>query len=186
MVIAAALLVLLVLVAALFACWPLLRHKTGRGRLLLAGSVVVLVGALGGGAYLMVGHPYLAARSFSEPSQQDYAGLVATLAHHMVREPRDPRGWLLLARGYANLGDERDAEAAYRRGIGAMVVALDQRLKAAPNDPDGWQRLIRSYVVLGDSDNARMAFAAAHKALAKNAPAIAALDAEAKDLKLQK
>ena len=186
MLIAAALLVLLVVVAALIACWPLLGPKAGRGRLLLAGSVVALVGALGGGAYLMQGHPYLAARTFSEPSQQDYAGLVATLAHHMVREPRDPRGWLLLARGYANLGDERDAEAAYRRGIDAMVAALDRRLKVAPNDPDAWQRLIRSYVVLGDMDNARAALAAARKALAKNAAGLAALDAEAKDLKLQK
>lgn len=186
MVIAAAILVLLVIAGALFACWPLLRRTAGRERFLLAGSIGALVAGIAGGAYLGLGHPYLAARTFSEPSQQDYPGLVATLAHHMVREPQDPRGWLLLARGYANLGDERDAEAAYRRGIGAMVAALSERLKTAPNDPDGWLRLIRSYVVLGDPDSARTALTSAHKALARNAPATAALDAEAKELKLQK
>jgi cytochrome c-type biogenesis protein CcmH/NrfG len=186
MVIAAALLVLLVVAGAAFACWPLLRPAASWGRALLAGLIVALVAGIAGGAYLALGHPYLAARTFSEPSKQDYPGLVAILAHRMVREPQDPRGWLLLARGYASLGDERDAEAAYRRGIGAMVAALSERLKTAPNDLECWQRLVRSYVVLGDPDSARTALASARKAFAGNAAAIAALDAEAKDLKLQK
>lgn len=70
--------------------------------------------------------------------------------------------------------------------IAAMVAGLADRLKRAPNDPDGWQRLVKSYVVLGDMDKARAALADARRVFASNATELAALSAEARDLKLEK
>ena len=70
--------------------------------------------------------------------------------------------------------------------IAAMVASLAERLKQAPNDPDGWQRLVKSYVVLGDADKARAALADARGVFAGNKAELAALAAEARDLKLEK
>ncbi|MGH6871523.1 MAG: tetratricopeptide repeat protein [Rhizomicrobium sp.] len=68
--------------------------------------------------------------------------------------------------------------------VNAMVAGLAARLKAQPADPEGWQRLVRSYAMLGDGAKAAAALADAHAALKGNAPALAALDAEAKQLGL--
>ena len=65
-----------------------------------------------------------------------------------------------------------------------MVAMLAAQLKAAPDDPAGWQRLIHAYTVLGEIDKARDALATARKTFATQHDAQAALDAEAKDLKL--
>lgn len=73
-----------------------------------------------------------------------------------------------------------------RPNIAVMVAGLAERLKHAPNDPDGWQKLVKSYVVLGDADKARAALADARHVFAGNRVALAALDAEARDLKLEK
>lgn len=70
--------------------------------------------------------------------------------------------------------------------VANMVAGLAQRLKANPNDGDGWQRLVRAYAVLGDKKNAMDAIARARRALKSNPDALAALDAEAKSLGLQK
>ena len=70
--------------------------------------------------------------------------------------------------------------------VGAMVARLAERLKTEPNDPAGWQRLIRAYSVLGDADKARAALADAHAALRDNQHALAAIDAEAASLGVQK
>lgn len=65
-----------------------------------------------------------------------------------------------------------------------MVAGLAARLKTQPNDPESWQRLVRAYSVLGDADKAKAALADGRKAMAKNAAATAALNEEAKTLKL--
>jgi cytochrome c-type biogenesis protein CcmH len=70
--------------------------------------------------------------------------------------------------------------------IAAMVAGLAERLKHAPNDPEGWQRLVKSYAVLGDTDKARAALADARRVFTANKAELAALDAEARDLKLEK
>src|SRR6202789_3469390 len=70
--------------------------------------------------------------------------------------------------------------------IAAMVAGLAARLRAQPNDPQGWQRLVRAYVVLGDSAKANAALADARSALKQDSSAMAALNVEAKELKLQK
>ena len=66
----------------------------------------------------------------------------------------------------------------------AMVAGLAARLKDTPNDAAGWQRLIRAYSVLGERAEAQDALATARKTFAQEHEVMTALDAEAKDLKL--
>lgn len=70
--------------------------------------------------------------------------------------------------------------------ISAMVAGLAARLKSQPNDPEGWQRLVRAYAVLGDRDKAEKAVSDARAALKDNKLAMAAIDEEAKELKIAK
>jgi cytochrome c-type biogenesis protein CcmH len=69
--------------------------------------------------------------------------------------------------------------------IHAMVTGLAERLKKEPNDPAGWLRLIRAYSVLGERDKAKEALASARKSVGSDATVKAALDAQAKELKLE-
>jgi cytochrome c-type biogenesis protein CcmH len=70
--------------------------------------------------------------------------------------------------------------------ISAMVAGLAQRLKTNPGDSNGWQRLVHAYAVLGDKSKAADALAQARNALKTDSAALAALDAEARSLGLQK
>ena len=65
-----------------------------------------------------------------------------------------------------------------------MVAMLAVQLKAAPQDPAGWQRLIHAYTVLGETAEAKDALATARKTFAADAATTKALDAEARELKL--
>ncbi|HUJ03666.1 MAG TPA: hypothetical protein VLW75_08525 [Rhizomicrobium sp.] len=275
-------------VAAGFACWPILKRK-GPAAKLLAGAIALAVLGVGLGVYLMLGSPDLALRSLTGAHPNDLRALIAELSVKVRRTPADPRGWILLGRGYLTLGDGQDAAAAFKHAarvapeserpeilsaygealvaaasgavtpeaeaafkavlaadpkdqaaryflglayaarhenakaiaiwqglladapagaswradvvdklaalkaqsgaapdISAMVAGLAARLKTAPDDPDGWQRLIRAYAVLGDEAKAHQALADARAALSGNKAAIAALDAEADELKLAK
>jgi cytochrome c-type biogenesis protein CcmH len=67
----------------------------------------------------------------------------------------------------------------------AMVAGLAERLKKDPNDPAGWLRLIRAYHVLGEFDKAKEALATARKTVGADATVKAALDEQAKELKLE-
>ena len=78
---------------------------------------------VGAGTYLMLGEPYLAARSVAPG--EDIRSLVAQLSVRVRQTPNDPRGWTLLGRGYLTLGDPNDAAAAFRRAI--AVATTDQR-----------------------------------------------------------
>jgi cytochrome c-type biogenesis protein CcmH len=66
----------------------------------------------------------------------------------------------------------------------AMVARLAARLKTDPNDLMGWQRLVRAYSVLGEPQKAKEALATARKTFASKPDALTALDAAAKELKL--
>ncbi len=68
--------------------------------------------------------------------------------------------------------------------ISAMVEGLAARLKVEPHDGEGWRRLVRAYSVLGDADKAKAALADGRAALAADPAARDALEAEARDLKL--
>jgi cytochrome c-type biogenesis protein CcmH len=66
----------------------------------------------------------------------------------------------------------------------AMVAGLAARLKDNPNDAGGWQRLIRAYSVLGQQADAQTALDTARKTFATDRDVMGALEAEAKELKL--
>ena len=66
----------------------------------------------------------------------------------------------------------------------AMVASLAARLKSDPNDAAGWQRLIRAYAVLGQTADAKSALATARKTFANDKDAMATLESEASELKL--
>jgi cytochrome c-type biogenesis protein CcmH len=105
-------------VALAFACWPLWRgHAPGRA--VLVASLALFMIAIAAGAYMLVGHPYLAARSVESPDakEKDARALVSTLAWRMRQNPNDPRGWYVLGRGYLYLEDAEDAAAAFKRAI---------------------------------------------------------------------
>jgi cytochrome c-type biogenesis protein CcmH len=63
----------------------------------------------------MLGTPYLAERSAAPTN--DLRNLVALLSVRVRQTPNDPRGWVLLGKGYLTLGDATDAAAAFRRAI---------------------------------------------------------------------
>lgn len=112
----------LALAAAGFAAWPAWK---GRGaaplaHALLAGAIALFVIGIGGGAYLLLGQPQLARRSFAAPNGDDVPGLVAALAHRLRNRPDDLTGWTLLGRGYLSLNDPAQAAIAFRR---AAVLA---------------------------------------------------------------
>jgi cytochrome c-type biogenesis protein CcmH len=67
----------------------------------------------------------------------------------------------------------------------AMVAGLAERLKKEPNDPAGWLRLIRAYSVLGETAKAKEALATARKTVGGDMTVKAALDEQAKELKLE-
>jgi len=71
--------------------------------------------------------------------------------------------------------------------IGQMVEGLAARLRVAPADVSAGRDLVRAYAVLGQEAKARSALAAARAAPAMNGRPndLAALDVEAKSLKLE-
>ncbi|WP_026789397.1 c-type cytochrome biogenesis protein CcmI [Pleomorphomonas oryzae] len=70
--------------------------------------------------------------------------------------------------------------------IEGMVDGLAAKLAADPNNRDGWIRLMRSNMVLGHADKAKAALADARKAFAGNTDALAAINAAAEELGVDK
>jgi cytochrome c-type biogenesis protein CcmH len=168
--------------AAGFAAWPLLRDKTQRGRYLLSAALAVAVLGLSFGVYVMLGSPFLALRSLTGPSDTDMRGLVATLATRVRENPSDPRGWILLGRGYLTLNDPADAAAAFKQALLVAPVsdrpallsaygealtgaaqgnvppeaeaAFNAALKANPHDPASRFYLGQAYALRGDRAHA--------------------------------
>jgi cytochrome c-type biogenesis protein CcmH len=113
----AAIFSVLVLLAAFFVVFPVLRAKSQATtlRLVVGGTGVVAVLAIGVGLYVMEGSPSLALRALSAP--KDVPSLIAALSQRAREKPFDARGWALLGRGYMSLRDPGDAAAAFRRAI---------------------------------------------------------------------
>jgi cytochrome c-type biogenesis protein CcmH len=113
---------LIALVAAGFAVWPILRVRNDdiRARLLLAGAIVALVLGIGGGAYLELGRPALAVRTLDGRNTTDLNALVALLSQKVRAQPDDVRGWVMLGRLYLTVNDPGDAAKAFGQGIEVM------------------------------------------------------------------
>ncbi len=107
--------ILLVIAAASFAVWPVLR--AGRGRGLLGGAIVLFVIAIGGGTYVLLGRPELALRASRGANTQDLGSLVTPLVQHLHKVPGDMRGWTMLGRVYLTVNDPEDAAKALARAV---------------------------------------------------------------------
>lgn len=115
----------LLVVAALFAAWPIIRIRTRplRARIAMASALALAVLGIGIGLYLVLGQPQLALRSDAQAMKGgDVRALVALLARKVRDTPDDPRGFVFLGRGYLTLNDPGDAAKAFARAL-----ALQQR-----------------------------------------------------------
>ena len=115
-------------VALAFACWPLWR-TAAKGRAVLVASLALFMIAIAAGAYMFVGHFYLARRALEAPKTEN--ALITTLAWMMRRHPDDPRGWYLLGRNYLRQGDARDAALAFKRAVPLVAPVLRPALLSA-------------------------------------------------------
>jgi cytochrome c-type biogenesis protein CcmH len=106
----------IVLGAALFAIWPVLRGQ-GRGRALLAAALVLFVAGIGAGTYLVLGRPALAVNTLEGTNTRDTGGLIALLVKRVHQAPGDVRAWTFLGRAYLTLGDSNEAAKAFARAL---------------------------------------------------------------------
>ncbi len=123
----------LAVAAAIFSAWPV---WSGRGAApfahgLLAGAIALFVIGVGGGAYLMLGRPDLAQRTFAAPDAGGIPGLVAELAQRLRGRPNDVTGWTLLGRGYLSLNDPAQAAIAFRHASDLAAQAQKPELLSA-------------------------------------------------------
>ena len=113
---------LVALAAASFVVLPLLRaphEQTARRRPWFAAVTGLVTMALGLGAYVALGQPWIALSSLTGPSTTDYPALITMLARRMPNRPGDIEGWTLLGRGYLALGNAEQAEKALARAVDA-------------------------------------------------------------------
>jgi cytochrome c-type biogenesis protein CcmH len=157
----------LVLIAALavaFAVVPLLRIKDLKRRWLLLGGIAVLMIAIGGGAYVLVGRPHLAAREAGGINTREINGLIPFLIQRVHQHPEDARAWRYLGQAYMTANDPRNAAKALAKVI-ALTGKGDAQLDAAYGEA----------LVLGSGSDvpqeAADAFAAALAADPHNPPA---------------
>lgn len=107
---------LLLIPAAAFVAWPLVRAP---GRARWAGFAVIFgVPALAAGLYFDVGTPAAldpAARQPVDVGARDMDTLAAQLRQRLEESPDNPEGWVLLGRTYKTLQRYEDALAALER-----------------------------------------------------------------------
>ena len=113
----------LTLLAVAFALTPIIRTRS-KGRALLLGAIALLMLGVGGGTYLMLGHPSLALRSLQGADTNDINGLVPLLIRRTRQAPDDLRAWTYLGRIYLQAGDADDAAKAFARAV--TVARLDR------------------------------------------------------------
>lgn len=85
-------------------------------------SALVILPVLAAGIYLMLGSPQqpgepLAERQRAAQSNQSLASLIAQVEAHIERDPKDGRGWEVLAPVYLRMGRFDDAVKARRNAL---------------------------------------------------------------------
>jgi len=117
-VLALLILFLVALAACAFAAWPILAQR-GRGHYVLGAAAVLFVLGVGGGLYLVFGHPVLAERTLQGGGARDLNALIGRLVKAVRAHPADPRGWALLGQAYATAQDPADGAKAFAKAIEA-------------------------------------------------------------------
>ena len=113
---------LVALAATGFAAWPVLRRRSDRGRTVLAAALFLFVLGAGGGLYIYLGHPFLAARTLQGENDRSLNAIIGRLAKAMRKHPEDPRGWALLGQAYSTARDPDDAASAFAHAIDAAAT----------------------------------------------------------------
>lgn len=101
------------------------KEQSDRGRKIAAIAVTAVMPAMVLGLYLLQGSPHLPAKPYAirgaeraaAAEQLEYAQAIERLEKVMSERPDDPKGWQLLAQGYANFGRYDDAVRAYSKAI---------------------------------------------------------------------
>jgi cytochrome c-type biogenesis protein CcmH len=122
-VLAYVILAAIALAACGFVAWPIFRAPETRGRFVLMAAAVLFVLGLGGGMYLFLGQPQLAARTLEGADAGDLNALIGRLGVAVRTHPADPRGWALLGQAYLSAHDPADSAKAFARGIDAAKAA---------------------------------------------------------------
>ena len=112
----------LALVALGFALTPIIRTGS-KGRAVLMAAIALLMLGVGGGTYLMLGHPSLALRSLQGANTDEINGLVPLLIQRTRQAPDDLRAWTYLGRIYLQAGDADDAAKAFARAVTVARLA---------------------------------------------------------------
>lgn len=91
-------------------------------RRVFAAAAMLALPIIAGGLYLRLGSPQLAsaqaaARRDLAPAQQSVESLVAQIEAHLQRNPKDGRGWEVLAPVYMRLGRYSDSVTAWRNAL---------------------------------------------------------------------
>lgn len=98
------------------------RDPQARPRALMPIVLAVLLPVAAVGVYSLLGAPGVpslpfADRTATQPDDRELAALVKQLGRRMAERPEDVRGWLLLARSHASLGNYAESVEAYREAI---------------------------------------------------------------------
>jgi len=104
-----------------------------RGRKVAAIAITAVMPAMVLVLYLLQGSPHLPTKPYAvrgaeraaAAEQLEYAQALERLETVMSERPDDPKGWQLLAQGYANFGRYDDAANAYRKAIGLGSPTAD-------------------------------------------------------------
>lgn len=214
------LLALLIVFAVMAVLWPLsqtrFEARVRRWLILSSGAIVALVPLVGLGLYFYLGQPDvpdqpLSARLAAAPEQMDMLVATHKIEQHLVQNPKDARGWTILASLYMREGQLEAAIKAYRHVLEiegespernsflAGLLAAQAQGKAPeeainylkrarklldPNQLEGWRALIRTYVMIGDKESAQELLSTARTAFAQQPEAQQSLEAMAKELLL--
>jgi cytochrome c-type biogenesis protein CcmH len=132
--------VLVALIAIGFAAVPLWRIETMKKRVLFLVAAALVILAVGGGAYVLVGRPRLAQREAQGLKTHEVNGLIPYLIQRVRQYPQDGRAWTYLAQAYMEARDPRDAAKAFAKvieingkGDSALDSAYGEALVVANN-----------------------------------------------------
>jgi cytochrome c-type biogenesis protein CcmH len=108
---------LVALVAIGFAAVPLWRIQNVKKRMLFLAAAALVILAVGGGSYLLVGRPRLAQREAQGLKTHEVNGLIPYLIQRVRQYPQDARAWTYLGQAYMETRDPRDGAKAFAKVI---------------------------------------------------------------------
>lgn len=104
---------------------PPAASRPGRARI-AALTVAVALPAAAIALYLLVGMPSALQEAEAPPPAEEGADYIDRLQTHLARQPRDARGWVLLARAQAERNDYRSAALSYEKAFAVPRNKVDK------------------------------------------------------------